>query len=417
LQRIVLRDIGILGDDRIGLYHELTCKPFLLDQFIHGSLWNYYLDSTLPAVNDTDYPDWHDQFSSIIGLGSSNGLGSGREVFQPGAPFEVEVSPTIRIYDQPPESDMLDFIIRGLLDTFLIILRAKGTRYSHYMDDPFFSAHLEIESLDGTLGGFMADYEITALGCVEFFDICLSSNNTDYCYSREEIRRRVKNANCTRGTRDRGEPDWIALLSQASPFLSLGYNLQFDPGLSFARYTGDDYDQAFMEEAGSWKRQVAGWFNQSIFRAELGFKTSAEKFIRNTTFDIGGEKRPGGDEYCNAILFRNTDYTDINFVGFFAVFCTFVSICSLSYIPIKFVEKIWGVIGKMWTMIKKLFGLAQEYAQKCSEKSKELSLAVRRHLPSFAPHDGRQENGRPLHHLGNLSSPSTRVGEGPGGPI
>ena len=294
------------------------------------------------------------------------------------------------------------------------------------MDDPFFSAHSETEPGADFPGGFIADREITALGCVEFFDICFLSNSTEYCYSREEVQQSLKDANSTRQIRERQETEWVALLAQASPFLSLAYNLQLDPGLSYANYSGDSQDrpdQAVIEDTGSWRRQVAGWFAQSLFRAQLGFKTAAEKFIRDETFGNDGKTRLGVDEYCNAILFYDMDYTDIDFIGFCTVLCTFIFICSLSP-TIKLLDKIW-------TMTKNLFGKAWDVARNLLERVTELSEIIRNYLLSLAKsiraklaiiptalrswhstsNNERQRSRDPLHHLGNVSRPSTSVEE------
>ena len=59
-------------------------------------------------------------------------------------------------------------MIRGALNTFVVTFQAHGTTYSHYIDDPFFSAHSQTEPGADFPGGFIADREITALGCVEF---------------------------------------------------------------------------------------------------------------------------------------------------------------------------------------------------------------------------------------------------------
>ena len=96
-QPIALRDLGLYSEDSTALYHELTCKPFSLDQFIHKDDWSFVLVSGLPVVNDTNNPDWREIFDSTITLLTSNEPDSRHERFrlQPDKPFEVIVSPTI----------------------------------------------------------------------------------------------------------------------------------------------------------------------------------------------------------------------------------------------------------------------------------------------------------------------------------
>jgi hypothetical protein len=429
-QRIALRDLGLYSKDSTALYHELSCKPFSLDQFIHGQRdWGFILDSGLPVVNLTDHPDWRYKLGSNIYLKTSNELGSRREAFQlePDRPFDVMVFPDVRNnYVQP--TDVLDFMVRGVLDTFLVTFQAHGTRYSHSIDDPFFAAHSETEPDADFPGGFIADRETTALGCVEFFDICFLSNSTEYCYSPEEVQQSLKDANSTRQIREGQETEWVvALLAQASPFLSLAYNLQLDPGLSYANYSGDRQDrppdQAVVEDTGSWRRQVAGWFAQSLVRAQLGFKTAAEKFILDETFGNDGQTRLGVDEYCNAILFYDMEYTNIDFIGFCTLLCTLIFICSLSP-TIKRLDQ-------MWTMTTNLFGKVCDVAHHLLDRVTELSGIVQNYLESLAKlieaklaiiptalrrwpstsNHGRQRRRDPLHHLGNVSRPSTTVEE------
>ena len=126
-QRIALRDLGLYSEDSTALYHELTCKPFSLDRFIHDTGFYSFLDSGLPVVNQTDNPDWRYQFSSIIELLTLNEPESGHEAFrlQPDTPFEVIVSPTIININVQP-TGILDFMVRGVLDTFLVTFQAHA---------------------------------------------------------------------------------------------------------------------------------------------------------------------------------------------------------------------------------------------------------------------------------------------------
>jgi hypothetical protein len=126
-----------------------------------------------------------------------------------------------------------------------------------------------------------------------------------------------------------------------------------------------------------------------------------------------------GAEYCNAILFRNIDYANINF---WAVFSTFMSICSTSYISNV---PVW----KIWTMIKGIVERAQERPRKRVEKLTKVYRVIREYLRLLpkvitrklivipttlwswrsARHNTRQGGGDPLHHLGNLFPLSTNV--------
>ena len=96
-------------------------------------------------------------------------------------PFEVNVLPLVTKANVQP-TNIFDFIIEEMLDTFLITFSARATGYHHGMDDPFFSAHAQRTNFDGV---FYADRETTALVCVEFIDICLASDGPDLCYSQE----------------------------------------------------------------------------------------------------------------------------------------------------------------------------------------------------------------------------------------
>jgi hypothetical protein len=93
-------------------------------------------------------------------------------------PFDVTVLPGFtagtNYFGQPEPLILNDFLQRNDSQSFLVILRAGLSQYSSTVDDPFFSSHNE-ENLypdQPGLSGYVADYEATALGCIEQFKYC-----------------------------------------------------------------------------------------------------------------------------------------------------------------------------------------------------------------------------------------------------
>ena len=124
----------------------------------------------------------------------------------------------------------------------------------------------------------------------------------EYCYYREEVQQRLKDANSTKQNRERYE--WVALLAQAFFLLLIISSwIRVCRTANLSRDSQDRPDQAVIEDTGSWRGQVAGCFAPSLLRAQLGFKTAAEKVPRDESFSNHSRTRLGVDEYCNAILF------------------------------------------------------------------------------------------------------------------
>ena len=128
--------------------------------------------------------------------------------------------------------------------------------------------------------------------------------------------------------------------------------------------------------AGSWRSKVADWFNQLLPRAPLGFQMAADNFIRNYALGNDVKTTLGSNMHCNLVLFCNTDYTNINFIGFCAVPPTFVSICSLSYLTTT-------LVGKVRKTMEEVFVRARLRARTLFRKSAKVSLYMRNYPLSF----------------------------------
>jgi hypothetical protein len=108
---------------------------------------------------------------------------SGLIVFTEKGPFDLTVLPGYtagtNYYDLPETQQLIlnELLQRNDSQSFLVVLRAGLSQYTFPVDDPFFSAHNKknVYPDDTNTSMYIADYEATALGCIEQFQYCFPS--------------------------------------------------------------------------------------------------------------------------------------------------------------------------------------------------------------------------------------------------
>jgi hypothetical protein len=171
--------MGVNSRSRVLINQRLTCVPITLDPF----LWKYkdgsviYVPKLSPGVLQLS-DNISLTLTTLNGPNKFSNESSGRLMFTEKGPFDLTVLPGLTAgtnYFELAEPLILnDFLQRNDSQSFLVILRAGLSQYSGTVDDPFFSSHNK-ENLypdQPERPVYIADYEATALGCIEQFKYC-----------------------------------------------------------------------------------------------------------------------------------------------------------------------------------------------------------------------------------------------------
>jgi hypothetical protein len=353
-QHTTLRDVGYNAKaDRKTLYHELTCIPVPLDPFVYRINGTWQL-----GVPGLVFPEWDDPWrhmaESMI-LNTSNsfcprdpedttslnhcGTDTSEEPPQGWAAaakwFQGDVDDTLPAFDVR----IPGMPLRGLeslyyrankraalmlgewdrrLETFLITFKLReeyiaGKPIAAISNDPIFAAHEQPGR------GIVRDREVSAIGCIEIFRLCQ--------------KRHTNEPDCTQLT-DPPTPHFSVHGKPTDSFIDIYY-----PGIQsvwFASHTGSiyvnnhrrlwDFYNGQGEGRARWQDDVEERFILSMLRTRHASQIAAG----NDVMVLYGN---ASDDWIfeEPLLYRNNDFTNINIIGYFAVFVTYVYIIAGSY--------------------------------------------------------------------------------------
>jgi hypothetical protein len=240
---------------------------------------------------------------------------------------------------------------------FLIVYRVGRSTYYSAIDDPLFAAHNEFNILEDSEMLFLPDHEATALVCVEQYQFCIPRlsgpifctlwGHTTQCSVQLVTFLRSGLASQDQGYFSLAEMATFFLeLTEASAvyrYLALRNKMHSLSPLLRGR-TSNTNNIYHLDEP--WTLEVETWFTKAIvnmiFRAKMGAKYHLANFHR---FNFEPEFEKAFIQQwatCGRILFRNGDYTNINWIGFCATTATLLLICVISYL-IERIHK-YGII-------------------------------------------------------------------------
>jgi hypothetical protein len=235
---------------------------------------------------------------------------------------------------------------------FLVILKAGAQMYASESDDPFFSAHNTRPN--GRLGtSAYADYEATALGCVEQFQFCVPQMQLPkYCSPWGAREQSIWDPLQYLG-KDSLNGDWnhwmevleawddqsgVSANEMLSTFLLLPRSVAvFDYVTSRISIFGivpliglyglnPIQVQRPIDTREQWVLEVETWFMKSL----LGgiFRVQDASFWTFQDFDSKfSEKYVRDWSLCGRVLLRDGDHTNINWIGFWVTTAALTLIC------------------------------------------------------------------------------------------
>jgi hypothetical protein len=351
---------------------------------------------------------------------TSNKLGSGRTVLGSNDPkvgmWDLSMAdvllPFVPEFQTSFYADQLSAILNGLERRFLIIHIASGRGYETPVDDPFFAAHDEFVIPEGRdvrparwpklRSVFLNDREATALGCVELLDICTPRTDGEYCYTRKEISALRYNQTWQFYDERLENTPWekkstLSNLSAYLPVLSVWIHAQLAPLRSSI---------ASMPFKMTWALELEEHFVRSMLRLRLAYRTAVSRTLAQYLYQRVGP----GVKYKASLLYRNSDYTNINFIGFWVVVLSYIVIIFWSYamfvdhqsIPSALraaASKIWQKVNRIMEGSKLLLESATSAMRKGHRHAQSRTFsAFRSGLGTAHPRNDRQYSG-PQHEL------------------
>ena len=334
-QRVALYLVGINENSNMNIRHQLVCALADLDSLTMREGKEHRIH--LSAMNADRYlPPMVDNVTWDISLLTSNQLGSGRILLGSKDPILPNsllsstdfILPSVSTIQGGYSALQLDIILSGLGRRFLFIHRATGRGYAAPIDDPFFAAHDEIAAstyvVDGLPGPrntlFLSDREATALSCVELLDICTPRTDGEYCYTPDEISATRSSAAIPFGmiqSTPWEEKYTLHSLSEYLPVLSIWVHAH----LAQRMY---EYSKFRLL---TWQTLLEEHFVRSTLRLREAYRVAASRELAQYSYWSPGTSVI----YKTSLIYRNSDYTNVNFIGFWAVLVCYIAVILSSY--------------------------------------------------------------------------------------
>jgi hypothetical protein len=362
-------EVGINSKSRATLNHKLTCAPVELRHFL------VYSEARGIAIATMQHFDWSstiresqlwsnlslalDTFNGPNGRSSNS---SGLEAARIGRQLDLHVLPKYFVSDEEVLSnpEMIHPSLRRKDGrSFLIILRPGASSYFNEIDDPFFAAHNKVDA-----STFVADHEASSLGCFEQYQYCYKHrNDTTYCTDWD----RGSNGGYQLLSHivdvDDNEPfdldtageilvSLTRLPAAFSIFSYLATRIEWHnmAPLSHREFAKDGI-MPNMDPQEQWIFEVKVWFRKAILAAIFDVRMAVLFPLKTLDPPLAWLAK----EYslCDRILFRDSDFTNINWTGLCAIISSLVFICLVSYF-MKHIHTVCRVIHCTWKDPSKL---------------------------------------------------------------
>ena len=328
-----LRQFGIHSRSKVQMSHRLTCAPLNLEPFLNVSS---SLDTATVSFCDPNHPSFPSLPYHGTQISSANGPNSqlsGSGIMA----ANTKITRDLKVW--PNGISSLDFkgsykekmhpsLRRQDGTTFIVGIRAGRSQYGYPIDDPLFSAH---QTLRGNM--HYPDYELTALGCVEQFQLC-----------DEQIP-----SKCTPWESDLKYSASYPLKYNESTFAMLLFYVNLFSEASVRHYLSEDRGTAVMlsypltqrwntsvtyhqyiDAKEQWILDLKAWFEIAFIKAkylELNIRAHPGAIIGKPEGWIGEGDL---DRYCEQILFTDVNYTNVDFIQFLIITSCLIVLCLFS---------------------------------------------------------------------------------------
>ena len=321
------------------LLHELTCIPIPLDRFITQGNESFDLtvkDLIPSSFSRAAYGDSSFIIHDSMILKTSNTVGSGHEIygskFGSWGSFSAHTEPIMNRGDQGAtwyqtgvdatlpwlEFKGTTYVMQNRVEMAVSMVRGRrGSRLQNFLitfkpgespgsfespaNDPIFEAHYPW----GT-DRYVADREVSALGCAEVFKLCSADECTDLLESGNDI--------------------WVDLCypGMMSVWLSALIDTTYGDSPLYSRLR--NFFNQEPNHRQRWQDDVEERFIRSILRVRYASKYAAEQDFVDPISNMAA------DSWAPvSLLFRNPDYTNVNFWGSIATAGGYLHIIAASY--------------------------------------------------------------------------------------
>ncbi|OAP55568.1 hypothetical protein AYL99_10541 [Fonsecaea erecta] len=341
---VTARQVGVNSKSKISFNHRLTCAPADLTPFLLFTKNPPH--ETWISTRNFDLPDGRGSWPNFtLPLNTMNGPNlvsnesSGLRMAQEHSPYDLTVLPRHWAGAEGvmfhPET-LHRSIQRDDGLAYLIIYRAGTTSYYGPVDDPFFAAHNK--DWTNLTDNYYADREATALACFETSQYCVSGTGfcTPWGRGSTQAYKVIKYPGLTLDSLAeviallRLLPDYFSVFTYLTELIEWHgmmplKQLSVKPNMFTA--LDDNLEQ--------WIIEVETWFRKTILNAILTVRHGARFHLSDYSamFKDPGVLDEFIDKYslCGRILFRDGNYTNINWVGFWVTFAVLGFICLLSF--------------------------------------------------------------------------------------
>lgn len=353
---LTAHDLGISSRLKMTASQRMSCSPISLRSFIREGPSDSGPGRFTLSIENRVFAGHKYNANLSLPLRTNNTPGSGREVFDKGDVLQLQILPKnalggfTNIFNIHPSFSRRDG------HAFVIVLKAGRTLYSATsgpIDDPFFAANtIQPESSSSTDEIFhFPDTEVTALGCIEQVQVCLTADNTCDPWSAhlQHPDRAFKELQTSQDHEIAW--DYFDVFSRSLEYSSVHAFLRRRMSLPrlvlLAPYHYSNstsagilhiidskrqwiFDlEALFTKAGYWRKIQMLTIIQNGFIPENATLPSVWSLMRRKSL-------------CNRIIFRDSDYLTLDWIGLCATMLSLFVVCLLSYSTLS-VEWLLGI--------------------------------------------------------------------------
>ena len=366
-------ELGMNSPAKWVLNHRTTCAPlrtadFLLYSHASNKTWISVRRNREARIDDIikGVPGFTMKLETQNGPNWMSNTSSGTEYRRRSGRTDTTILPSFyatSIRDgtnEDPWGNVHELLNRNDSISYMIVHREGGEMYNKPSDDPFFSAHEAItwtsSSDDEPQTRYASDYEATAIGCLDQFQICVPYHGKPIgaCsawHRQGHIVRELLDIHTTdEETTDLAERklaafiDAYTYLTTAVPTLSMYHALALRhvvyEGARIIRTSFLRATTGFQrEDANSqWASEVEEWFMKALVDTIISLRASARYSTIDHESATGIAMRKAFGENirhewiaCDMVLLRDSGYTNINWYGFCSTIGALVCICLVSF--------------------------------------------------------------------------------------
>ena len=359
------REFGLNVDSRIRVHHRLTCAPLDTEPFLfyvpgHTNASGTWPDRSVIWFGRNISNMVKDGIGTVYGtlLATPNGPNRYSSKFS-GAEFvaSTTVSPVYDLAIYPVEiqdgestavsTNIHPYLRRDDGQVFIAMLRAGRSGYQVPVNDPFYAAH----QINPETGGYWADYEATALGCVEQYKICAEVEDiacSDWgalypMYFRIINHPALVSYETLREDIVFRHVEYV----QSSKVYTFLHTRQGTEALLTSGFRSADHIK-YIDSEEQWIAEIKSWMETSLLMARFILLRIAEggsPGLGETPSYPGFSNKLA--TACGRILFLNSDYTNIDFIGLLACIGALGFICMVNDIG-KIISALPVACRKCW---------------------------------------------------------------------